>query len=164
MNQSVDMNPAQFNRHARALEARYITDQLRKNENPHSNEQPKRLSVDFAHVTDSVNFLLASWDCNLVLRGFIDAVIGVAGYRAGGDKWFKATDRKIALRANRSTKWVQNQRKQLVSWQTRHNVAPIDIEDNKYNQGDKRPHKYRVNIARLVVETILDAKDSCSIL
>ena len=47
-----------------------------------------------------------------------------------------------------------------MKWQTQHNVALIDIEDNKYDRGEKTPHKYRVHIARLAAETTLDARDS----
>jgi hypothetical protein len=160
MNQVVDMYPAQFKRHARAVEARFVKAGLRKNDAPSSDEAPERLTVDFAHTTDATNHLLASWGCPPALRGFIDAIIGISGYRAAKNEWFKASDRQIAGRAIRCTKWVQNQRRDLLKWQTEHNVGLIDIEDNKYNEGEKVPHRYRVNIARLAAETTLDARDS----
>lgn len=160
MNQSVDMGPAQFRRHARAVESRSTKAVLRMNDTSVSDKEPERLTVDFAHTTDATNYLFASWGVPLVFRGFIDAIIGIAGYRAAKKEWFKATDKQIAARANRSTKWVQYQRTDFIKWQTQHNVGLIDIEDNKYDKGQKTPHKYRVNIARLAAETTLDAKDS----
>ncbi len=160
MNQSFDMYPAQFKRHAGAVEARLTMAELRKNDESLSDRAPERLTVDFAHTTDATNYLLALWDCPPVFRAFLDAVIGVSGFRAAKTEWFKATDRQIAARANRSTKWVQNQRRDLLKWQTQNNVSLVDIEDNKYNQGEKTPHKYRVHIAHLAAETTLDARDS----
>src|SRR5258705_6386404 len=132
MNSSVDMNPVEFNRHERAVEARFIKEQLRKNEATLTEQQPERLTTDFAHVTDETNFLLALWESPPAFRAFIDAVIGVAGYRAGKSEWFKASDKEIARRAGRSEKWVQMHRKEFLSWQKKHNVAFLDIEDNKY--------------------------------
>jgi hypothetical protein len=160
MNQPVDMYPAQFKRHARAVETRSTNVEHRRNDASLANQAPERLTVDFAHTTDAVNFLLALWGCPPELRGFIDAVIGVSGYRAAANEWFKASDKQIAGRASRCTKWVQNKRLELLTWQTQHNVGLIDIEDNKYNQGEKTPHKYRVNIARFAADTTLDARDS----
>lgn len=161
MNQPVDMYPAQFKRHDRAVEVRSTKAALRENDASLSDQVPERLTVDFAHTTDATNYLLSLWDFPPALRAFIDALIGLSGYRAAKNEWFKASDKQIAARANRkSTKWVQNQRKELVKWQTQRNVGLIDIEDNKYNQGEKTPHRYRVNIARFATDTILDARDS----
>ncbi|HSP63795.1 MAG TPA: hypothetical protein VLQ90_12485 [Pyrinomonadaceae bacterium] len=161
MNQPVDMYPAQFKRHARAVEARSTKVALRENDASLSDQGPERLTVDFAHITDATNYLLSLWDFPPALRAFIDALIGLSGYRAAKNEWFKASDKQIAARANRkSTKWVQNQRKELVKWQSQRNVGLIDIEDNKYNQGEKTPHRYRVNIARFAADTILGARDS----
>ncbi len=146
MNQPVDMYPAQFKRHARAVEAKLTMAKLRANDPSLSDRAPERLTVDFAHTTDATNYLLSLWGCPPVFRGFIDAVIGVSGFRAAKNEWFKASDKQIADRADRSTKWVQGQRRDLLKWQTQHNVALIDIEDNKYDRGEKTPHKYRVHI------------------
>src|SRR5258707_3682512 len=123
MNQPVDMYPAQFKRHARAVEARFTKAELRKNDAPLSDQAPESLTVDFAHKTDATNFLLAEWGCPAALRGFIDAVIGVAGYRASGSEWFPASDEQIADRAGRCTKWVQDQRKELIKWQVSRQVS-----------------------------------------
>jgi hypothetical protein len=160
MNQPVDMYPTLFKRHARAVEARLSNAERRKTDELSSNQDPERLTIDFAHVTDAVNFLLALWNCLPAFREFIDALIGISGYRSGRNEWFKASDKQIARRTNRSTKWVQNIRRDILKWQTQHNVALIDIEDNKYSQVEKTPHRYRVNIARLVAETTLAARDS----
>lgn len=58
MNRTVDLSPAQFNRHERAVEAGFIKDLLRKNEATLTDQQPERLTTDFAHITDATNFLL----------------------------------------------------------------------------------------------------------
>src|SRR5687767_6431176 len=108
MRREFDMNPREFRRHTRAEESRFIMAELRKNETPQSDVSI--LTTDFAHVTDSTSFLLALWECPPEFRGFIDALIGVAGYRAKRDEWFSASDKEIARRANRSKKWVQYQR------------------------------------------------------
>jgi hypothetical protein len=160
MNQAVDMHPAQFKRHARAVEARRTTAELRANDPSLSDRGPEPLTVDFAHTTDATNYLLSLWDFPPALRGFIDAVIGISGYRAAKNEWFDATDKQIAGRANRCTKWVQNQRRDLLKWQTRQNVALIDVEDNRYDNGEKTPHRYRVHIAHHAAEATLDARDS----
>lgn len=160
MNQPVDMYPAQFKRHARAVEARFTQAKLRENDGRLSDQAPERLTVDFAHTTDAVNFLLALWGCPAALRGFIDAVIGVAGYRAVGSEWFPASDEQIADRAGRCTKWVQDQRKELIKWQEWHHVSLVDVEDNKYENRVKTPHKYRIHVARIAAETTLDARGS----
>jgi hypothetical protein len=158
MTRAFDMDPRQFSRHARAVEARFIKEQLRQVETPDSDQQPERLTADYAHVTDSTNFLLRSWGCPPEFRGFIDALIGVAGFRARSAQWFRASDKEIARRAGRCTKWVQIQRKELRKWQMKQNVGLIDIEDNQYLDGNPRAHKYRVNIARYAAESTLDAR------
>ena len=160
MSRPVDLNPSQFSQHERALEARFINEQLRKNESSLADDAPERLTTDFAHTTDAVNFLLALLSCPPDLRSFIDALIGVSGYRAGKVEWFKASDAAVSHRADRSEKWIQMKRKKLSAWQTKHNFALIDIEDNRYQEGEKTPHKYRVHIARIAVETLLDARES----
>jgi len=160
MSLEFDMDPREFSRHNLAAESRFIMDELRKND-PQSEQHLDRLTVDYTHVTDSTNFLLAFCECPPEFRGFIDALVGLAGYRAKGGEWFKASDEEIARRANRrSTKWVQNQRKRFLKWQTRNNVAMVDIEDNKYNEGQPIPHKYRVNLARIAAESTLNARQS----
>jgi hypothetical protein len=160
MTRAFDMDPRQFNHHARAVEARFIKEHLRKVETPDSDQQPERLTADYAHVTDSASFLLSSWDCPPEFRGFLDALIGIAGFRAGSAQWFRASDKEIARRAGRSTKWVQIHRKELRKWQTKQNVGLIDIEDNQYLDGNPSAHKYRVNIARYAAESTLDARSS----
>ncbi len=160
MKPTVDMSPTQFSRHERAVEARFIKEQLRRNDATLTEQQPERLTVDFAHITDATNFLLAKWESPPAFRAFIDVVIGIAGYRAGKSEWFMASDKELARRAARSEKWVQMQRKEFLAWQKKNNVAFLDIEDNKYLDGEKTPHKYRVHIARFAVETFLDARDS----
>ena len=160
MSQSFDMDPWEFKRHIRAVESRSTNAELRKKETSQSDPQVGSITTDFAHCTDSTSFLLGLWGCPPEFRGFIDALIGVAGYRAGHCKWFSASDNEVASRANRSTKWVQNMRRGFLEWQKRQNVAMVDIEDNDYNDGHPIPHKYRVNVARAAAESTLNARQS----
>jgi hypothetical protein len=55
---------------------------------------------------------------------------------------------------------VQKQRKKLLAWQNKYNRGLVDIEDNQYEDGKKTPHRYRVHIARVAAETLLDARAS----
>lgn len=161
MNQAADMNPNEFRRRARAVKSRFEKAELRTKITPFVHEQPQQqLTVDYAHVTDSANFLLAQLECPPDLRGFIDALIGIGGSRNTTPDWFSAIDERIARRANRCEKWVQLKRKQLIAWQTKYNIALIDIEDNDYRDGEKIPHKYRINIARLAAESTSEARVS----
>jgi hypothetical protein len=160
MNRPIDLNPRQFNRHDRALEARFLKEQLRKNEPTLAEEQPQRLTTEFAHITDATNFLLALLACPPELRSFIDALVGISGYRAGTPDWFKASDAEISQRVGRCETWVQQQRKKLLAWQSQYNFVLVDIEDNQYKAGEKIPHQYRVHIARVAAETLLDARQS----
>lgn len=159
MSQVFDLGPSEFRRAARAAGSRIQSAERRK-ESDSANHEPEQLTADFAHSTDVLNFLLVLVGCPTDLRGFLDAVIGLAGYRAAKREWFSASDKLLARRADRSTKWVQIKRNQLTTWQKKSNIALIDIEDNIYNDGQKVPHKYRVNVARFAVEAMLDARVS----
>jgi hypothetical protein len=160
------MDQLQFSRHRRAVgsrrdaeESRRILAALHKNQRPESTLEI--LVEDFTHVTDETNFLLALWECPPEFRTFIDALIGLAGYRAKRNEWFSASDKEIARRANRrSTKWVQIQRKEFLKWQNRNNVAMMDVEDNSYNDGHPIPHRYRVHLASIAAESTLNARQS----
>jgi hypothetical protein len=160
MNQAADMDGGEFHRRARAVESRLRNAELLQKEIPTGQKQPEQLTVDYAHVTDSTNFMLALLEFPPELHAFIDALVGIGGYRTASPEWFRATDKTIARRVNRCEKWVQLKRKELIDWQTKHNTALVDIEDNDYRDGEKVPHKYRVNIARLSAESTLDARVS----
>jgi hypothetical protein len=165
MKRECDMNQREFSRHRRAVgsrrdaeESRFILGELHKNQRLQSTVEI--LVDDFAHVTDSTSFLLALWECPPEFRSFIDALIGIAGYRAKRGDWFAASDDDIRRRANRSKKWVQIQRRDFQKWQQHNNVAMVDIEDNNYNDGHPIPHRYRVHLARLAAESTLNARQS----
>ena len=119
-----------------------------------------RLTTDFAHNTDAASFLLSAWGCPPEFRGFIDVIVGLSGYRAKSGEWFHASDEELSRRANRSTKWVQNQRQEFLKSQHQYNVAMVDIEDNDYNDGHPIPHRYRVNLPRIAAEVTLNARQS----
>jgi hypothetical protein len=145
-----DYDEPQFRRHVRAVEGR------EKVAAPA--DEVTALAVDYNYTTASANLLLAEHDCPPELRPVIDAIVGVCGDRV--DEWFEASDKVLAKHANRSDKWVQTWRKELLAWMKRCNVAIIDIEDHKWQHGEvPKPHKYRVNLSRLVAAATLEAQN-----
>jgi hypothetical protein len=121
-------------------------------------ERKQRLIADYGHTTDAASLLLAGANCPPEHRGFIDAVVGIAG---GRTDWFSVTDKIIATRGGRSTKWVQMHRKELLEWETAHDTTFIEIEDS-YTDADNthHAHKYRVHLAAFAADTKLDAEHS----
>ncbi len=114
--------------------------------------------ADFGYTTDAANFLLASAECPPEHRPFIDALIGVA---AESTDWFIASDKRIALRAGRSTKTVQRWRDAFDGWQKATSQTLVEIENNFTDgEGKHHPHKYKVHVARLAVEATEEARRS----
>jgi hypothetical protein len=112
----------------------------------------------YGYTTAAANLLLAGVLAPPEFRGFVDALVGVAGDRSD---WFSASDKEIARHAGRSTKWVQDWRRDLTKWQTAQKVTFIEIEDNYMDRdGEKHPHRYRVHLSRFVAECALDARAS----
>jgi hypothetical protein len=121
-------------------------------------ERAKRLIGDYGHTTDAASLLLAGANCPPEHRGFIDAVVGVAGDRT---EWFSVTDDVLAKRAGRSTKWVQTHRKELLEWEHKNDITFIEIEDSYTDaDGTRHAHKYRVHLAKYAADTKLDAEHS----
>jgi hypothetical protein len=121
-------------------------------------ERKQRLIADYGHTTDAASLLLAGANCPPEHRGFIDAVVGIAG---GRTDWFSVTDGIIATRGGRSTKWVQMHRKELLEWEAAHDTTFIEIEDSYTDKdGNRQAHKYRVHLAAFAADTKLDAEHS----
>jgi hypothetical protein len=117
------------------------------------------LVSDFNLTTDAANFILADVECPIEHRPFIDALIGVAGQR--NDDWFKASDKTVAARMGRSAKTVARHRDDLEAWQRANKITFVEIQDQYTDADGKRhPHRYRVHLSRLAVETVLDAQTS----
>ena len=115
-------------------------------------------TADFAHATDATSFLLAFDDFPPELRGFVDALIGLAGSRTA---WFSATDELIGERMNRSTRTVSRHREEFFAWQAAKGVTWVEAEDHYTDSaGQRHAHKYRVHLHRLAVETAEEARSS----
>jgi hypothetical protein len=112
--------------------------------------------TDFGQATDAACFLLADVQCPPEHRAFVDCLIGVAGGRVD---WFEASDEIIAMRAAKSCKWVQRHRDEFDAWQRENLCTLIEVRDNFTDaEGKRHPHRYRVHISRLAVETMLEAR------
>lgn len=117
-----------------------------------------QLAADYSDATGAANLLLAAVQMPPEFRGFIDALLGIAG---GRDGWIEASDKQIASHAGRSTKWVQDWRKNLREWQTKNKATVIQIEDNYMDEGgEKHPHRYRVRLSRYAAACALLARAS----
>lgn len=117
-----------------------------------------QLAADYSDATGAANLLLASALMPPEFRGFVDALVGLAG---GRDSWFEASDKQIAAHAGRSTKWVQDWRKQLADWQTKNKASVIEIEDHYMDaEGGKHPHRYKVHLTRYAAACALEARAS----
>jgi hypothetical protein len=114
--------------------------------------------ADFAHATDTANFLLAYDEFPPELRSFVDAIIGVAGSRTDE---FPATDELIAERMGCSTRTVSRHREEFLQWQMEKGVTWIVIQDHYTDrEGKRHAHRYRVHLHRLAVEAVEDARVS----
>jgi hypothetical protein len=119
-------------------------------------ERKQRLIADYGHTTDAASLLLAGANCPPEHRGFIDAVVGIAG---GRTDWFSVTDKIIATRAGRSTSWVQTHRKELLEWEAANDTTFIEVEDSYMDANlTRHAHKYRVHLAAFAADTKLDAE------
>jgi hypothetical protein len=168
-----DLKEEHFRRFDRASEQRARLTLLRNatatdNREDHANdtsdaktqddERKQALIADYGHTTDAASLLLAGANCPPEHRGFIDAVVGIAG---GRTDWFSVTDEIIARRAGRSVKWVQIHRKEFLEWETANDTTFIEIQDS-YTDKDRvhHAHKYCVHLAAFAADTKLDAECS----
>lgn len=120
--------------------------------------QPDSEIAEFNYSTDAASLWLSYCRMPPRLRGFVDAINGLAGER--GD-WFEATDIRIGKRMGRSTKTVQRDRDDLNDWQKENRVTFIEIEDHVTDsRGRRHPHKYKVHLPRLAVEAKREAQAS----
>jgi hypothetical protein len=114
--------------------------------------------AEFNRTTDAASNWLSFYEMPPRLRGFVDAVCGLAG---DCEDWFQATDLRIAKRMGRSTKTVQRDRDDFHNWQKEQNVTFIEIEDHFTDRkGVRQPHKYRVHLSRLAVKAKATAQAS----
>lgn len=116
------------------------------------------LLAEFSRTTDAACLLRAEVELPTGLYALLDALIGVSD---GSIDWFEATDARLAKRAGRSMKWVQRHRDELTAWQQLHNYNLVDIADH-YTGSDLRrhPHKYRLHLHRLALDTRMEAEGS----
>lgn len=120
--------------------------------------QPDSEAAEFNYATDASSLWLSFYHMPPRLRGFVDAVCGLAGAR---EQWFEATDVRIGKRMGRSTKTVQRDRDDLDAWQRENEVTFIEIEDHVTDsKGRRHAHKYKVHLPRLAVKAKRDAQAS----
>jgi hypothetical protein len=122
-------------------------------------EEVVQLLADFGHTMASANVLMAEYeDFTEAYRLFVDVMIGLAGDRTD---WFEAADKLVAAHAGRNEKWVQRTRKDFMAWQKDRKMSYVDIADHVYDPTNgNKPHQYRVQVARIAAEAMLDARAS----
>jgi hypothetical protein len=135
----------------------FATGELDLNAAP--DEEVAQLLADFGHTMASANVLMAEYeDFTEAYRLFVDVLIGLAGDRTG---WFEAGDKLVAAHAGRNEKWVQRTRKEFMAWQKKRLTSYVDIADHVYDPANgNKPHQYRVQVARIAAEAMLDARAS----
>jgi hypothetical protein len=166
--QLIDRNEHDQRRYDRARESRprdahkraageFATGELDLNAAP--DDETARLVADFGHTMASANVLMAEYeDFTEAYRLFVDVLIGLAGDRVG---WFEAADKLVAAHAGRNEKWVQRTRKEFMAWQKHRLTSYVDIADHVYDPANgNKPHQYRVQVARIAAEAMLDARAS----
>ena len=125
--------------------------------------QEADLVAQFGYTTDGVSLIMAHLKCDPQHRAFVDAVIGL--YRlnirdADAEGFVEFNDRKLALRAGRSVRWVQDARNAFRDWPD--HGALIEIKDHWRDPetGESHAHAYRVHVDELGVEAALAAQSS----
>ncbi len=113
------------------------------------------LAETFAIATDAASLLISDLDNRPQLRAFVDAVIGATG---GDGDFVEVTDEELAKRLGRSTKTIQNYRKDFRKCDA-HGLI-IEIKDDWRDPVTFEPHAhaYKCKITGLAVEAMQDAQ------
>jgi hypothetical protein len=128
-----------------------------------ADDEVMRLAVDFADVTDAVNFVLAHYEqtsekfptFNRRERCFLDAV---AGATAGRTDYVEITDEELAARMGCSTKTVQRARDSFRAWPEYGKL--LGIKDNWQHPETKEshPHAYNFHLGLMAAAATADAR------
>lgn len=102
------------------------------------------------------------------LEKYIDAVIAMA--LDEGSRKFSATNLELAQQLfigkrgskDYAKKWITDKKKKLQNWQSFNNVLLIDVEDGAFDPVKRKNHptNYRIYIVDMILETVVEAKDS----
>jgi hypothetical protein len=155
-----DLTPNQFHQHARAVDKIQLLTEAREAAG-FGDDHVQELAADFAHVTDATNLHMAAWEIPVEHRQFVYVLIGAAGDRAATAEWFDATDEILAERADKSTKTIQNWRRDYLAWAKKENYGGVQVKSNWMDKAGKwHPHSYSVHIALVAAKTVLNAAHS----
>jgi hypothetical protein len=114
-----------------------------------------RMSLDLADLTDGVSLTTTDLRLPLHLRAFVDAVIGAT---AGSSEFVEVTDKDLAKRMGRSTRTVQNDRKQFRAWKDHSSLIQVRDHWRDPDTGESHAHAYRCHVSGLAVDTAIEAR------
>jgi hypothetical protein len=155
-----DLTPNQFHQHARAVDKIQLLTEAREAAGC-GDIEVETLAADFAHCADATNLHMAAWDIPVEHRQFVYVIIGAAGDRAATAQWFDVADEILAERADKTTKTIQNWRRDYLAWAKSANYGGIQVKSNWMDKAGKwHPHSYSVHVALVAAKTALNAYHS----